>query len=94
MLLPSIFGESLLDEFFDHPHQRTHFQSHTSERIRTDVKNLGNVFQMTMNLPGIKKENVKAELEDGYLTVSAASASHRFLWLPVRCIRYNGNKFF
>lgn len=35
MLLPSIFGESLLDEFFDHPHQRTHFQSHTSEMIRT-----------------------------------------------------------
>lgn len=77
MLLPSIFGESLLDEFFDHPHQRTHFQSHTSEMMRTDVKDLGNVYEMTMNLPGIKKENVKAELKDGYLTVSAASASQK-----------------
>ena len=77
MLLPSIFGESLLDEFFDHPHQRSHFQSHTSEMMRTDVKDLGNVYEMTMNLPGIKKENVKAELKDGYLTISAASNSHK-----------------
>ena len=77
MLLPSIFGESLLDDFFDHPHQRSHFQSHTSEMMRTDVKDLGNVYEMTMNLPGIKKENVKAELKDGYLTVSAASASQK-----------------
>ena len=77
MLLPSIFGESLLDEFFDHPHQRSHFQSHTSEMMRTDVKDSGNVYEMTMNLPGIKKENVKAELKDGYLTISAASISHK-----------------
>ena len=77
MLLPSIFGESLLDDFFDHPHQRSHFQSHTSEMMRTDVKDLGNVYEMTMNLPGIKKENVKAELKDGYLTISAASISHK-----------------
>ena len=77
MLLPSIFGESLLDEFFDYPHQRSHFQSHTSEMMRTDVKDLGNVYEMTMNLPGIKKENVRAELKDGYLTVSAASASQK-----------------
>ena len=77
MLLPSIFGESLLDEFFDHTHQRTHFQSHVYEMMRTDVRDLGNVYEMTMNLPGIKKENVKAELKDGYLTISAASASQK-----------------
>lgn len=75
MLLPSIFGESLLDEFFDHPHQRSHYQSHVSEMMRTDIKDLGNAYEMTMNLPGIKKENVKAELKDGYLTISASSAS-------------------
>ena len=75
MLLPSSFGESLLDEFFDHPHQRNHYQSHVSEMMRTDIKDLGNAYEMTMNLPGIKKENVKAELKDGYLTISASSAS-------------------
>ncbi len=36
---------------------------------------MGNAYEMTMNLPGIKKENVKAELKDGYLTISASSAS-------------------
>lgn len=77
MLLPSIFGESLLDEFFDHLHQRTHFQSHVYEMMRTDVRDLGNVYEMTMNLPGIKKENVKAELKDGYLTISATSDSQK-----------------
>lgn len=49
MLVPSIFGESLLDEFFDHPHQRTHFQSHGYEMMRTDVRDLGDVYEMTMN---------------------------------------------
>ena len=43
--------------------------------MRTDIKDLGNVYEMTMNLPGVKKENVKAELKDGYLTISAVSAS-------------------
>ena len=66
-----------MDEFFDYPHQRTHFQSHASEMMMTDVKDLGNVYEMTMNLPGIKKENVKAELKDGYLTISATSASQK-----------------
>ena len=45
--------------------------------MRTDVRDLGNVYEMTMNLPGIKKENVKAELKDGYLTISASSASQK-----------------
>ena len=65
----------MLDEFFDHPHQRNHYQSHVSEMMRTDIKDLGNAYEMTMNLPGIKKENVKAELKDGYLTISASSVS-------------------
>ena len=75
MLLPSIFTENLLDDFFDHPHHSNHLRSYTSEMMRTDVKDLGNVYEMTMNLPGVKKENVKAELKDGYLTISAVSAS-------------------
>ena len=37
--------------------------------MRTDIKDLGNAYEMTMNLPGIKKENVKAELKDGYLSL-------------------------
>lgn len=75
MLLPSIFTENLLDDFFDHPHHSNHLRSYASEMMRTDIKDLGNVYEMTMNLPGVKKENVKAELKDGYLTISAVSAA-------------------
>jgi HSP20 family protein len=35
--------------------------------MRTDIKDLGNVYEMTMNLLGVKKENVKAERKDGTL---------------------------
>ena len=48
-----------------------------SEIMRTDVKDLGNVYEMTMNLPGLKKEDVKAELKDGYLTIIATSAAQK-----------------
>lgn len=55
MLLPSIFGESLLDEFFDHPHQRSHYQSHVSEMMRTDIKDLGNAYEMTIIFLALRK---------------------------------------
>lgn len=56
MLLLSIFIENLLDDFFDHPHHSIHFRSYASEMMRTDIKDLGNVYEMTMNLPGVKRK--------------------------------------
>ena len=44
--------------------------------MRTDVKEKDADYEVTMNLPGIQKENVKVQLEDGYLTVSATSDSN------------------
>lgn len=41
--------------------------------MRTDVKDTDQGYEVTMNLPGVKKEDVKAELKDGYLTISASS---------------------
>lgn len=43
--------------------------------MKTDVKETPQGYEMTMNLPGIKKEDVKAELKDGYLTVHASGNS-------------------
>ena len=40
--------------------------------MTTDVKDTDKGYEVTMNMPGVKKEDVKAELKDGYLTVSAA----------------------
>ena len=40
--------------------------------MKTDIKDTDQGYEITMNLPGVKKEDVKAELKDGYLTISAA----------------------
>ncbi len=77
MLMPSIFGENLLDDFFDRfanmggnsVGQRT-----TGWNVmRTDVKENDAGYELHIDLPGFQKENVKAELKDGYLTICARS---------------------
>ena len=76
MLIPSIFGESLLDDFFDFPFENS-YRSGRSQLMRTDIKDTDQGYEVTMNLPGVKKEDVKAELKDGYLTISASSNNSR-----------------
>ena len=68
MLMPSIFGESLLDDFFDDSFRR--FNS--GELMRTDIKETDQGYELTVNMPGVHKEDVKAELKDGYLTIGAS----------------------
>lgn len=75
MLVPRIFGESLLDDFFEGPFRGYTYESGNSEIMKTDVKETDCGYELTMNLPGIKKENVRAELKDGYLTINATSNS-------------------
>ena len=70
MLMPSIFGENLFDDFFDYPFVKNEAES--NGLMKTDVKDTEHGYEITMNLPGVKKEDVKAALKDGYLTVSAA----------------------
>ena len=69
MLMPSIFGENLLDDFFDYPFGR----SSTFDMMNTDIKDTDAGYEITMNMPGVKKEDVKAELKDGYLTIRATA---------------------
>ena len=76
MLMPRIFGESLLDDFFDFPFENS-YRSGRSQLMRTDIKDTDQGYEVTMNLPGVKKEDVKAELKDGYLTISASSNNSR-----------------
>ena len=77
MLMPSIFGESLLDDFFDDPFDNYHYAVNSSELMKTDVRDTDQGYEITMNLPGVKKEDVKAELKDGYLTISAVTNSNK-----------------
>ena len=72
MLMPSIFGENLLDDFFGFPFDGD-YDYNAASLMTTDVKDTDHGYEVTMNMPGVKKEDVKAELKDGYLTVSAVS---------------------
>ena len=75
MLMPSIFGERFFDDFFGTTPSREYFVGNrsTNSMMQTDIAETDNSFEVTMNLPGFKKEDVKGELKDGYLIVSATT---------------------
>ena len=76
MLMPSIFGENLFDDFFgfDYPTRRMP-APRAHDLMKTDVQELDNAYQLDISLPGFKKEDLTAELKDGYLTVSAQTSA-------------------
>lgn len=81
MLMPSIFGESLLDDFmsdfaFPYTGKRT-YGKEAANLMRTDVKDTASAYEVEIELPGVKKENVKAELKNGYLTITASTGSNK-----------------
>ena len=65
------FGMSLFDDMnsmFDTPFFRN---AQTAPAMKTDIKEKDGLYLMTMDLPGFDKDNIKIELKDGYLTVTA-----------------------
>ncbi len=72
MLLPSIFSDNFADELFDNvfsvPAARV---TTASKMMQTDVKDKDETYELGIELPGYKKEDITAELKDGYLTVNA-----------------------
>lgn len=75
MLMPSIFGENLIDDFFgfDYPF-RGYQRTNTENVMKTDVKEHENEYELEVSLPGYKKEDIQAELKEGYLTIKAATS--------------------
>jgi HSP20 family molecular chaperone IbpA len=72
--MPSIFGETLLDDFWGFPMRDNYMRTaNTNGLMQTDVEEKDNGYEITMNLPGFKKEDVKGEIKDGYLTVTAST---------------------
>lgn len=79
MRVPSIFGESLFDDFMDFPFEREFFGrrnplygKHEKNMMKTDIKQTDAGYEMDIDLPGFKKEDVIAKLENGYFTISAS----------------------
>ncbi len=68
MLMPSIFGENLFDDWMDFPFER----KNAKNIMKTDVRELDDRYELDIDLPGFKKDEVTAELKDGYLIISAA----------------------
>lgn len=80
MLIPSILGESLFDEFFDdfsRPVKNTvKYSTPAASVMRTDIRECENSYELDIDLPGYKKEDVQAQLKDGYLTITASTSSN------------------
>ena len=77
MLLPSIFGDTLFDNFMDDMFTSSdRMPVKTMPSImKTDIKETDDQYVLSIDLPGFKKEDVKLHLKDGYLNVSAESSS-------------------
>ena len=78
-MLPSIFGENLFDDFFSDPFGMMVPQSrdvlygkHGKNLMKTDVRETEHTYELDIDLPGFKKDEVSIDLKDGYLTISAA----------------------
>ena len=74
MLMPSIFGENLFDDWmnFSFPDiDKALYGKHAKNMMKTDVKETEHGYEVAMDLPGFKKDEIKLELNDGYLTISA-----------------------
>ena len=78
-MMPSIFGETLFDDFFDDDFgmfpERGHdplYGKHAKNLMKTDVRETEDSYELDIDLPGFKKDEITLDLKDGYLTISAA----------------------
>ena len=79
-MLPSIFGENLFDDMFDDafslmPSFGTRdplYGKHAKNLMKTDVRETDTGYEIDVDLPGFKKDEVQVQVNNGYLTISAA----------------------
>ena len=82
MLLPSIFGENLFDDFFDdvpffdnraeNQIEKKLYGRHAHNVMKTDIKETDDNYELIVDLPGFKKDEIKVSLDNGYLSIAAA----------------------
>jgi len=80
-MLPSIFGEKWFDDWFNFPSfpatretKAPAYEKRTFGLMRTDVRELEGSYELDIDLPGFKKEDIEAVVENGYLTVTAKTS--------------------
>ena len=62
---------NMKNSFRHEKHPMRYFAS-SQDLLRTDIKETDDAYELSVAMPGIKKENAKIELNDGYLTISVA----------------------
>ena len=77
MLMPSIFNDNVCDDFFDFPFyddraEKKLYGHHAANLMKTDIQEHDDGYTLEMDLPGFKKEEIQIELNNGYMTISAA----------------------
>ena len=76
MLMPSIFGENLFNDDwmdFGFPEvDKALYGKHASHEMKTDVKETDSGYEVDIDLPGFKKDEINVQLDNGYLSISAA----------------------
>ncbi|MBR4819489.1 MAG: Hsp20/alpha crystallin family protein [Clostridiales bacterium] len=77
MLMSGIFGENLFDDWMGFPMRelanvdRRLYGKNASHIMKTDVKETDGTYELEVDLPGFKKDEINVKLEDGYMTISA-----------------------
>ena len=80
-MLPAIFNENLFDNFFNDDFYMPSvfggkndplYGKHAKNVMKTDVRETDNSYELDIDLPGFKKEDVSLKLDSGYLTISAS----------------------
>ena len=81
MLMSSVLHDNLFHDFFDFPFyddrtkkttEKKLYDQNDSNLMKTDIVEMKNGYDLEIDLPGYKKDEIKAELKKGYLTISAS----------------------
>lgn len=78
-MLPSIFGENMFDDFFSDPFgmmvpqtRDALYGKHAKNLMKTDIRETDTSYELDIDLPGFSKDEITVQLENGYLSISAA----------------------
>jgi HSP20 family molecular chaperone IbpA len=79
MLMPSIFRDNLFDDWMDDFSwmrdfgnvDRKLYGKHAGREMLTDVRDHEDHYEVEIDLPGFKKDQIQIELHDGALTITA-----------------------
>ena len=80
MMMPSIFGENLFDDdWMNFPFndefwgkKNPLYGKHAQNMMKTDIRETDGSYELDVDLPGFKKDEIQVQLKDGYLVLSAA----------------------